>query len=246
MVPSSSVVPVDEVRQVSVFAPGTATERPPIVVLHGTGGRETHLMPFAEEIAPGSARLGIRGTVEIDGGYAFFRRYPDRRVDEADLAQRVPALASSIGNLLGQHRIHRRPIVVGFSNGAIAAAALLLTVPDLCAGAVLLRPLPPFQTDLKIILDVPSPDGPPPAQAHTRLGNTPVLIIDAQYDDRRLPDDGQRAAEQLRRAGAQVTRRVKPGGHAFTGEDAEITRRWLESVQIERSHRVDDGAARAR
>lgn len=171
-------------------------------------------MPFADEIAPGSARLGIRGTVEIEGGYAFFRRYPDRRVNEADLAQRVPALAGSISTLLGQNHMHRRPIVIGFSNGAIAAAAVLHTVPDLFASAVLLRPLPPFETGLQ-----------------RRLGNTPVLIIDAQHDERRLPHDGHRAGQQLRRAGAQVTRRVAPGGHALTGEDAEITRRWLESVR---------------
>ena len=191
-------------------------------------------MPFAEEIAPGYARLGIRGTVEIDGGYAFFRRYPDRRVNEADLAQRVPALAGSISTLLGQNHLHGRPIVVGFSNGAIAAAAVLLTVPDLFAGAVLLRPLPPFQIGLQI-LDLPPPEGPPPTLGQKRLANTPVLIIDAQYDERRLPDDGHRAAEQLRLAGAQVTRSVKPGGHAFTEEDVEITRRWLERVQIEPS-----------
>jgi len=205
---------MDGVRHVSVFAPGTAPERPPLVLLHGTGGGETDLMPFAEEIAPGSARLGIRGTVEIAGGYAFFRRYPDRRVNEADLAQRVPALAGSISTLLGQNHMHRRPIVVGFSNGAIAAAAVLHTVPGLFAGAVLLRPLPPFETGLQ-----------------KRLGNTPVLIIDAQHDERRLPHDGHRAAQQLRRAGAQVTRRVAPSGHALTGEDTEITRRWLESVR---------------
>jgi phospholipase/carboxylesterase len=205
---------MDEVRHVSVFAPGTAPERPPLVLLHGTGGRETDLMPFAEEIAPGSARLGIRGTVEIAGGYAFFQRYPDRRVNEADLTQRVPALAGSISALLEQNHMHRRPIAVGFSNGAIAAAAVLHTVPGLFAGAVLLRSLPPFET------------GP-----QKRLGNTPVLIIDAQHDERRLPHDGHRAAQQLRRAGAQVTRHVAPSGHALTGEDAEITRRWLESVR---------------
>lgn len=223
---------MDQVQHVSVFAPGTAPERAPFVMLHGTGGMETHMMPFAEEIAPGSARLGMRGSVEIDGGYAFFRRYPDRRVNEADLAQQAPALAGSISTLLAQNHLHRRPIVVGFSNGAIAAAAMLLTVPDLFAGAVLLRPLPPFQTGLHITLNVPAPEGPPPAPGQKRLGNTPVLIIDAEHDERRSPDDGHRAAQQLHRAGAQVTRRVKSGGHSFTGEDAQITRKWLEAARF--------------
>jgi len=205
---------VDDVLHGSVFAAGTAAEYPPLVLLHGTGGRETSLMSFAEGIAPGYPRLGLRGTVEIAGGYAFFRRFPDRRVDEADLAQRAPALAASISSLLEQHHIGRRPIAVGFSNGAIAAAAVLLTAPDLFAGAVLVRPLQPFEAD-----------------PQTRLATTPVLIIDAQHDARRLPDDGHHAAEQLRRAGAQVLHRTVPTEHDLTDEDAEITRRWLASIR---------------
>lgn len=204
---------MDEVRHASLFVPGVAPERPPLVVLHGTGGRETDLMPFAEEIAPGAAQLGVRGTVEIAGGYAFFLRYPDRRVDEADLARRVPALAGSISTFLRENHMFRRPIAVGFSNGAIAAAAVLHMVPDLFAAAVLLRPLPPLT-----------------ASPQKRLDDTPVLIIDALHDERRLPDDGQRAAEQLRLAGAQVTRRVVPTGHELTGEDAEVTRTWLKCI----------------
>jgi len=98
---------VNEVRYVSVFAPGAAPERPPLVLLHGTGGRETDLMPFAQGVAPNYPRLGLRGTVEIARGYAFFRRFPDRRVDEADLAGRVPALAAAISTLFRQNGVHR-------------------------------------------------------------------------------------------------------------------------------------------
>jgi len=162
---------MEDVRHVSVFAQGTSPELAPLVLLHGTGGRETDLMPFAEEIAPGRSRLGMRGTVEIAGGYAFFERYADRRVNEADLAKRAPGLTRSITTLLELNHMQRRPIVVGFSNGAIAATAILHTVGDLFAGAVLLRSLRPFET------------GP-----QKRLDSTPVLIIDAQHDDRRLPD----------------------------------------------------------
>jgi predicted esterase len=39
------------------------------------------------------------------------------------------------------------PIAIGLSNGAIVAAALLLTRLRLLAGAVLFRPLSPFTND---------------------------------------------------------------------------------------------------
>src|SRR5260221_6852947 len=58
------------------FILGAAPARPPLVLLHGSGGDERELVPLAEELAPGSPILGLRGTVAIDGGYAFFHRFP--------------------------------------------------------------------------------------------------------------------------------------------------------------------------
>src|SRR5690348_1673375 len=92
-------------------------------------------MPLASELTPKAARLGIRGTVAIEDGYAVFQRFPDRRVDEADIGARAPALAEFIGASCARHSFARRPIAIGFSNGAIMAAALLLACPGLLAGA---------------------------------------------------------------------------------------------------------------
>ena len=124
----------------------------PVVLLHGSGGDEFDLMPLASELAPKAAHLGIRGTVDIDGGYAFFHRFPDRRVNEADIGARAPVLAKFIEATCAHHNCLRRPLAIGFSNGATMAAAILLTHPALLAGAILFRPLG---------LD-PYVDGPPP------------------------------------------------------------------------------------
>src|ERR1700733_2042522 len=110
----------------------------------------------------------LETTVAIDGGYAFFHRFPDRTIDEADLTARTPILADYIETVLGSHSVTRAPIAIGFSNGSIMGAALLLAHPNLLAGAILLRPLSPFSHDLP-----------------TRLDGTPVLIIDGEEDGRR-------------------------------------------------------------
>jgi hypothetical protein len=78
------------------FLPGTNTIDAPLVLLHGSGGNEFDLMPLASELAPKAAKLGIRGTVAIEEGYAFFHRFPDRRVDEADIEAKAPVLAEFI------------------------------------------------------------------------------------------------------------------------------------------------------
>ncbi|GGR31016.1 hydrolase [Deinococcus ruber] len=168
-------------------------------------------MPLASEVAPERAQVGLRGTVAIEDGYAFFHRFPDRRVDEADIKRTVPVLAEFIEAACTRSGITRRPIALAFSNGAIMAAALLLSQPSALAGAILLRPLSPFMRDLP-----------------HRIDGTPVLIIDGEQDDRRAPDDGLRLAERLIRAGALVTHHVLPVGHLISAEDQRLASLWLQ------------------
>jgi phospholipase/carboxylesterase len=182
----------------------------PLVLLHGPGGDEHELVPLAHELAPGSPIIGLRGTVAIDDGYAFFNRFADRSIDEVDINVRTPVLAEFINATMISYSVARAPIAIGFSNGAIMASALLLTRPSLLAGAVLFRPLSPFTDDLPM-----------------RLDGIPVLIIDGAKDSRRSPNDGARLAERLRGAGATVTHHVLPVGHSITSMDRQIASEWI-------------------
>jgi phospholipase/carboxylesterase len=216
---SKGLAPMPDPLPAHHFLPGTDTIGAPLVLLHGSGGNEFDLMPLAAELAPKASTLAIRGTVAIEEGYAFFHRFPDRRVDEADIAAKAPVLAEFIEASCARYNFARRPISIGFSNGAIMAAALLLAHPGLLAGAILFRPLSPFTHD----------------DQH-RLDNTPVLIIDGDRDSRRSPGDGLRLAERLVRAGASVTHRVLPVGHPITAEDKRIASEWLRVNGFGRLH----------
>jgi phospholipase/carboxylesterase len=195
------------------FIAGASRDKTPLALLHGSGGDEHDLAPLAEQLAPGSPVLAIRGTVGIDGGFAFFHRFPDRTIDEADIVTRAPILADFIETCCIRYGLTMAPIAVGYSNGAIMAAALLLTRPALLAGAILFRPLSPFGTN-------------PPAP----LNGIPVLIVDGARDSRRSPGDGARLANQLRAAAATVTHHVLPVGHAISDMDMPLTRTWLNAV----------------
>jgi phospholipase/carboxylesterase len=192
-----------------LFAPGADPVSAPFLLLHGSGGTELDLLPLARDLSPETSTLSVRGTVAIEGGFAFFHRHPDRTVDEADITERASILANFL-ETCGSHHGFAAPIAVGFSNGAIMAAALLLTKPGLLSGAILFRPLSPLSRDL-------------PARMHT----TPVLIIDGQNDTRRSRGDGLRLAERLTRAGAAVTYHVLHVGHAITSGDIQVAREWF-------------------
>jgi phospholipase/carboxylesterase len=195
------------------FIPGTASTGRPLVLLHGSGGTEHDLVPLAAELAPGAPTLSIRGTLAIDGGFAFFHRRPDRSIDEADILARILALAGFIAAAGVRYEFRGAPVAAGFSNGAIMTAGLLLTHPTLLSGAMLFRPLLPFVQDLPV-----------------RMDGTPVLIIDGAKDSRRSPGDGARVGERLAGAGAVVTHHVLPVGHSITASDAQIARSWCESL----------------
>jgi phospholipase/carboxylesterase len=193
-----------------VLIAGSDPAAAPIALLHGSGGDEHELVPLARKLAPSATLLGIRGAVPFEGGSAFFNRFPDRTIDEADIEARCPVLAGFIESAVANHHFRKAPMALAFSNGAIMAAALLLMRPGLLSAAVLLRPLSPFVCDIA-----------------TRLPATPVLIIDGAKDSRRSLGDGERLAQRLTRAGAVVSHHVQPAGHALTAQDEEIVRDWL-------------------
>jgi phospholipase/carboxylesterase len=99
------------------FLPGTDTTGVPLVLLHGSGGNECALMPLASELAPKAAKLGIRDSVAIADGYAFVHRFPDRRLDQADIEAKASVLAEFIETSRARYNFGRRPMSIGFSNG---------------------------------------------------------------------------------------------------------------------------------
>jgi phospholipase/carboxylesterase len=186
----------------------------PLLLLHGSGGCENDLLSLAAEIAPASPAIAIRGAEPWEDGFAFFRRFEDRSIDEENLATNALSLARFIESACADHRFSKPPIAVGFSNGAIMSAALLLTRPGLLAGAILFRPLSPFAQ-----------------YAAPPLDGVPVLTIDGAHDNRRQPGDGQRVATDLVNARACVEHHVLQTGHHISHEDRSLAEHWLRRFQ---------------
>jgi phospholipase/carboxylesterase len=190
------------------FEPGTSAAAP-LLLLHGTGGDETDLLPLGEALAPDRALLSPRGKVLENGMPRFFRRLAEGVFDEQDVVKRANELADFIVEA-GKAYGLPKPVAVGFSNGANIAAAILLLRPEALSGAILLRAMVPLAK--------------PPQAA---LAQTPVLIVSGASDPIIPASNAKLLATMLKEANADVTHETLPTGHNLTQNDIAIATKWL-------------------
>jgi phospholipase/carboxylesterase len=116
---------------------------PPVILLHGSGGRETDWTNFAQHIARRSTCFSVRGPIAWEQGFTFFRRNPDRSLNHAELATGSERLCVFLAAISRRYDFAQPPILAGYSNGAIIAAAVVCRRSELTSGAILLRPQSP-------------------------------------------------------------------------------------------------------
>ncbi len=192
---------------IHLFHPGTS---PALLLLHGTGGDESDLIPLGQLLRPGAALLSPRGQVLENGQPRFFRRLAPGVFDEDDLIRRTHELADFVADQSARQNLGKI-IAVGYSNGANIAAAMLLLRPDALSGAILFRAMLPLE-----------PPQPP------QLDQTPVLLL-AGRDDSMIPQDStQRLAVLLEHAGASVTLEWRNTGHRLEQTEFTLAREWLD------------------
>ncbi|MCC0806469.1 alpha/beta hydrolase [Methylobacterium sp. W2] len=191
------------------FEPAAVAGSPPLLLLHGTGGDESDLLPLGRAVAPGAALLSPRGSVLENGMPRFFRRLAEGVFDEADLRRRAQDLAAFVAEAREAYGL-AAPVALGFSNGANIAAALLLLHPGVLAGAALLRPMMP-------LAEPPVPD----------LTGTPVLMLSGMADPIVPAENAARLASVLARAGADVTHDIQPAGHGLGQADVTAVQAWM-------------------
>jgi phospholipase/carboxylesterase len=191
------------------FVPGRSART--LLLLHGTGGDETDLIPLGQALDSKAALLSPRGKVLENGMPRFFRRLAAGIFDQEDLIRRTHELADFIELSSENYRFDRRNLLaVGYSNGANIASSLLLLRPGTLGAAALLRPMVPLVPE-KL------PD----------LKGTPVLIAAANYDTMAPPDEALQLAALLRNAGTDLTVSFENAGHGLTEETIETVKRWL-------------------
>jgi phospholipase/carboxylesterase len=204
----------NELSHIHRFVPGNRHEATPLLLLHGTGGDESDLLPLGASLAPGAALLSPRGQVLEHGMPRFFRRLAEGVFDEDDLRRRADALADFVVAARERYGL-AAPIAVGYSNGANIAAAMMLLRPEVLSGGILLRAMVPLR-------ETPV----------ANLNGTPVLITSGLTDPIIPASNAERLAATLTAAGAHVEHRTLPVGHQLSQADMTIAKTWLQNQHI--------------
>lgn len=184
----------------------------PLLLLPRTGGDETTLLELGAEIAPRAALLSLRGNVLEDDKPRFFTRVARGQFDIADFRYRTRQLAAFIRAAMAEYGIPA-PVAVGHSNGANIAWSVVMSEPQVLAGAVLFRPMMPIL----------------PEWACQAKG-FPVLVTSGA-DDAVVPLPVAAALPAyLGTLGADVTHKILPATHDLVAADRSAASAWLAST----------------
>ena len=182
--------------------------------LQGTGGNETSLLELGRKLVPKAALLSPRGRSLDEGSPRFFRRFSATKYDQQNLLHEADALSTFVSDACAAYKLDpSKVIALGFSNGANIAVASIVRNPKTFAGAILLRPVQPF-------------DEPPQAD----LSGIRVLVATGTQDPY-LPY-GAPLAGYLRKMNADVQEEHVPAGHELTQQDLMATAAWLTSAHF--------------
>jgi len=185
-----------------------------LLLLHGTGGDETDLLPIAAKFGEGVNVLSLRGNVSEAGMPRFFKRLAMGVFDEADVAFRTHEMVAFIKELAAKEKFDpAKLIALGYSNGANIAGSTMLLYPDFLAGAILLRPMQPFK---KL---------PQPVKTSRRI---PVFMSNGVEDPTVRAADSKAYQQLLEDAGFAVNAFNLEAGHNLTLRDIEYAIQWFE------------------
>ena len=186
-----------------------------LLLLHGTGGDETDLIPIARMLEITNASiLSPRGKVIENGMPRYFRRLSEGIFDIEDLKFRTNELAEFVQNASKKYALNlNRIVAIGYSNGANIAASVLLLRPEILSNAILFRPMIPL---------VPN--------TLPNLSSKRVLISAGLHDPIVASYQTKDLFDLLEKVGATVSIQWQNSGHELTQGDMVAARKWISQL----------------
>lgn len=193
-----------------IFQRGTDETKPTLLLLHGTGGTESDLLPLADRVDRTASILSVRGNVLENGMPRFFRRLAEGIFDEEDLIYRTKELYEFLEEAASKYGFDRNHMVaIGYSNGANIAGSLLFHYEDALQGAILHHPMVPRK-------GVELPD----------LSDKPVFIAAGTNDPICSPMESKELQSILEKANADVELHWESYGHQLTLSEVDAAAEW--------------------
>jgi len=187
---------------------------PLVVLLHGRGADEHDLIDLANDLPKHFAYASVRGPLALpEGGYRWFEDRGVGRPVLSSLQGTVQMLRTWIDSSATAEYDRKRTFVLGFSQGMMTAAALLLDDPSRLAGAVLLSG--------SIAVDTGTATA-------DRLAGVPVFTAHGTFDGVIPPDRVEQSLLYLReRSGAELSAHTYPIDHAISRREVADISGWL-------------------
>lgn len=199
-----------------IFQKGKDLSKPTLLLLHGTGGTETDLLPLAGMIDEDASVLSVRGNVLENGMPRFFRRLAEGVFDEEDLIDRTKELYEFLDEAAQKYEFDRSNIIaVGYSNGANIAGSLLFHYQDALKGAILHHPMVPRRG-----IELPN------------LSGKNVFIAAGTNDPICPPSESTDLQKLLEKANAEVQLHWENRGHQLTYDEVEAAAKWYKDYII--------------
>lgn len=189
-------------------------KQPVLVLLHGTGGDETNLLPLAKTLNPDASVLSIRGSVNENGMLRYFKRKAEGVYDVEDLNQRSAELYTFIEEASQKYNFELEDAVfLGFSNGSNIAINMLLMEESEITKGLLFAPMYPVDVS-----------------ANTKdMSNVSVYLSMGKADPIVTNDDSENVLEIFNSRGAQVET-FWVNGHELTLETVQKAKEWLNQI----------------
>ena len=187
---------------------GSAGKQPAIFLLHGMGSHEQDLPQLVTDFKESHHIFSLRGPIEFEPGYAFFT------IEEAGKPIRVVFdkvlmyIQSFIHEAIVEFELDAEQIyVLGFSQGAVLAQSLALTMGSAIRGVVALSGYVPDFVKMEY-------SGQP-------VDHLNVFISHGEYDYIIPPQWGKESKEYFESLGANVTFKTYQDGHGVTPENKQ-------------------------
>ena len=173
-----------------------------LLLLHGTGADEFDLINLGKAIDPNASLLSPRGMFLEGGMNRFFERYPDGTFNESSIDTAQQELVEFLAAAVASYEIDPLQIfAVGFSNGANAAAAMLIRHPEVLTGAAMFGSTRPYK-------EVKTLD----------LTGKRIWLANGDQDSYAPVSTSEAWVNQMRESGADVTWLRHHGGHQISGD----------------------------
>jgi phospholipase/carboxylesterase len=205
---------------VRVIPPRSPSTNPALLVLlHGIGADEDDLLPLVPHLDPRFLVISVRAPHPEPPGYRWYEidwRTAPPRADPAEIIASRELLASFVEEAPAKHGADpSRVFLLGFSQGAIMALAVLLARPDLVRGVV---------AHSGRLARVAGSDA-----AAEGLSGAEVLLLHGEQDPVVPAAEGRRAYQVLAsRMGSRAAFVEFPGlGHGISPDSLGEAARWL-------------------